>query len=175
MKTNRIIDEDGADGIQLKVNGFQQVVTVSGNYNDIVVEGTSIALYTTRGCSEKDGVTISTKEAVCVPLKADVHRSLLINKTLVSGEIGETPMFQDLGDSLELGLDAIGLGNISVYAKVGRLKPLPLFVFLPGSCMVTTKTFEYNCNPLSSGTMGTNFVGMISSISVATIMAMIAY
>jgi len=121
-------------------------------------------------------VTISTKQAKCYKIDENVDRTLSINKHFIREESGETTIFQNTADSLQLMIDAIGFGNATYFIDPthGRFQPLPPAVFLPRSCMVETKAFEYNCNPLSSGAMSTNFVGWISSIPVSTIVAMLA-
>ena len=53
-------DTNTKNGISIILRGFQQVVTVMGKYKDMLLTGTSIAIYTTEGCDTTDAAIIKT-------------------------------------------------------------------------------------------------------------------
>jgi hypothetical protein len=154
------------DDISITLNGFQQVVTVMGKYEEIILGGNSIALYTTEGCSEADRVTrpgvftacfeidpTNTSSYYSDELEVEVPAITVVDLAIIQESDGSLFAFQD-------SLTYVNFANVNVTgAKTNRrnnnptpggLKPLSPMVVLP-MCLVATNISEFNCNPLSSG------------------------
>jgi hypothetical protein len=158
-------NEDG-DDISIILNGFQQVVTVMGKYEEIVLGGNSIALYTTEGCSAADRVTRPGVFTACFEidttnissyysdeLKVEISTITVDDLATITESDGSLYIFQD-------SVTYINFTNVNVTSAntnrrinnptPGGLKPLSPVVVLP-TCLVATTIIEFNCNPLSSG------------------------
>ena len=156
------------DDISIILNGFQQVVTVMGKYEEIVLDGNSIALYTTEGCSKADRVTRPGEFTACFEidptnasnyysdeLKVDVSMITVDNFAVIKepdGSLYEYP-FQD--SVTYLNFTNFNVTGAEMYRRnnnptPGGLKPLPPLVVLP-TCSVATNISKFNCKPLSSG------------------------
>ncbi|OEU15742.1 hypothetical protein FRACYDRAFT_261822 [Fragilariopsis cylindrus CCMP1102] len=156
------------DDISIILNGFQQVVTVMGKYEEIVLDGNSIALYTTEGCSKADRVARPGEFTACFEidptnasnyysdeLKVDVSMMTVDNFAVIKepdGSLYEYP-FQD--SVTYLNFTNFNVTGTEMYRRnnnptPGGLKPLPPLVVLP-TCSVATNISKFNCKPLSSG------------------------
>ncbi len=110
-RASMVQSDEAIAAMTIEAIGFRQVLTVSGQYDNItVVDDRSLFLFTTEECSNKN-----------------FHFG--DDQTCTTVEFNFT------------GNETIGNG----------LEPLPPRARLPRTCLMPTKVFEYNCNPLSSG------------------------
>jgi len=171
--------DDSNDDISIILNGFQQVVSVMGNYKEIVLGGYSIALYTTEGCSEADKVTRPGVYVACFEIDTtNMTAEHYPDESIEVAKIkeGVYTINQESGGSLYTFRDSISLINFTNTTTVGGannrksnnptpggIKPLFPIVILP-TCLVATTMSEFVCSPFHSGSGLTTIINYSDNI-----------
>lgn len=159
---SNIKENENKNSMVISMDGFQQVLTVKGEYDRIVLEGESIAIFTTEECSSLNSLETMAVQAYCIEI-ANNSTGSSNNDTTAS------PSSQEAVYNLNFGTETkVNAKNIEAYITTATapwgLQPLKIDGMDLRTCKEPTKHKLYNCNPLSSGG-ATVAVGKILGVS----------